>query len=51
MRKAVELSRKCPEVAGEEEAEEAGEEAEEDGQVFRGMTQMSPMRGPLSCSQ
>lgn len=31
--------------------EEVEEEAEEDDQLFRGMTQMNPMPDPLSCSQ
>jgi hypothetical protein len=49
--KGIELSRKCQEVVGEEVVGEAEEEAEEDGQLFRGMTQTSLMLGPLSCSQ
>lgn len=51
MRKGLELSRKCPEVVGEEEGEEDAEEAEEDGQVFHGMIRTSLMPGPLSCSR
>lgn len=51
--KGIELSWKCQEEAVVEEVvdEEVEEEAEEDGQLFRGMTQMNPMPGPLSCSR
>lgn len=38
-------------MVDEEVVEEAEEEEEEDGQLFPGMTQMSLMLGPLSCSR
>lgn len=38
-------------MVDEEVDEVVEEEAEEDGQLFRGMTQMNPMPDPLSCSR